>query len=114
MTKAPLLQTVTANDLLDGDVVYLTPGCCWSRNLADAALATTPEEADKQLASALQQEHRVVGPYLMDVKRASGGELEPTHYRERIRTFGPSNRPDLGRQADTPAVRRQESSHVPL
>jgi hypothetical protein len=114
MNSIPALQAVTANDLMDGDVVYLTAEHCWSRHLSEAALAAKPDEAASLLAIAMRQEHLVVGPYLMDVSRAAAGQLEPKHYRERIRTLGPSNRPDLGRQAETPAVRRQESAHVSL
>jgi hypothetical protein len=114
MTNLPALQAVTANDLIDGDVVYLTAELCWSRHLTEAVLAETPGEAARLLAGAVPQEHLVVGPYLIDVARDADGRPEPTHYRERIRTLGPSNRPDLGRQAETPAVRRQESAHVSL
>lgn len=114
MTKTPALQAVTANDLMDGDVVYLTPASGWSRELAEAAIADTSEAADCLLATALPQEAAVVGPYLIDVFRDGEGRLEPLHYRERIRTLGPSNRTDIGRQAETPAVRRQESAHVSL
>lgn len=114
MTAPIALQAVTANDLMDGDVVYLASGDCWSRHLTEAALASTPEEAAHLLASAMPQEHLVVGPYLIDVNRTANGQLEPTHYRERIRTLGPSNRPDLGRQAEMPAAQRQESADVSL
>ena len=114
MSKQSSLQAVTANHLLDGDVVYLTVGLGWSRELADAVIADTQEEADRLLAAAAGQEAEVVGPYLIDVARDADGRPEPLHYRERIRTRGPSNRPDLGRQANTPAVRRQEQANVSL
>ena len=114
MSRENSLQAVTANHLLDGDVVYLTAGLGWSRELADTAIADTQEEADRLLAAAAGQEGEVVGPYLIDVARDADGRPEPLHYRERIRTRGPSNRPDLGRQANTPAVRRQEQANVSL
>ncbi len=114
MSRENSLQVVTANHLLDGDVVYLTAGLGWSRELADAVIADTQEEADRLLAAAAGQEGEVVGPYLIDVARDADGRPEPLHYRERIRTRGPSNRPDLGRQAETPAVRRQEQTNVSL
>lgn len=123
MSRENSLQIVTANHLLDGDVVYLTASLGWSRDLADAALAATQEEADRLLAATAGQEGEVVGPYLIDVARDADGPPEPLHYRERIRTRGPSNRPDLGRQAEmratgqqaeTPAVRRQEQTNVSL
>jgi sulfite reductase (NADPH) hemoprotein beta-component len=123
MTGASTLQAVTANDLLAGDVVYFTPALEWSRNLADAAIAETDAEAQRLLAAADRQQAVVVGPYLIAVAPGTDGAPQPVHYRERIRTRGPSNRPDLGRQAGTrtigpqdepPAVRRQEQTHVPL
>lgn len=123
MSKDSPLQAVTANHLLDGDVVYLTAGLGWSRDLAEAALADGQEEADRLLAATAGQEAKVVGPYLIAIARDADGVPEPLHYRERIRTRGPSNRPDLGRQAETratgpqaetPAVRRQEQANVSL
>ncbi len=123
MTKPPVLQAVTANDLLEGDVVYLTAAHGWSRALMDAAIAGSNEEAERLLAVAVPQEATVVGPYLIEISRNSDGTLEPVHYRERIRTLGPSNRPDLGRQAESASsshpsqqltVRQQESAHVSL
>ena len=114
MSKETPLQAVTANHLLDGDVVYLTAGLGWSRELADAAVADSQAEADRLLAAAAGQEAEVVGPYLIAVAYDADGPPEPLHYRERIRTRGPSNRPDLGRQANTPAVRRQEQANVSL
>ena len=62
------------------------------------------------MAQAAQHEAYVVGPYLAEVTQDDAGRLEPVHYRERIRTLGPSNRPDLGRQAEGLA----EVAHVSL
>jgi sulfite reductase (NADPH) hemoprotein beta-component len=42
----------------------------------------------------------VVDPYLADVSLETGAPV-PTHFREVYRTRGPSNRPDLGRQAES-------------
>jgi len=114
MNQPSTLQAVTANHLLDGDVVYLTAALGWSRDLAEAAITDTAEEAGRLLAAAEGQEAEVVGPYLIDLARDAKGRPEPLHYRERIRTRGPSNRPDLGHQAETPAVRRQEQANVSL
>ncbi len=47
---------------------------------------------------------QVVGAYLADAKAGPNGP-EPTHFREAFRTRGPSNRPDLGRQAAGPQER---------
>ena len=110
MSKNPALQVVTANDLLDGDVVFLAANGRWQRMLEGAAVADTAEEAARLLAIAEPQESLVVSPYLAEVARDATGRLEPVHYRERIRTLGPSNRPDLGRQAEG----SKEPAHVSL
>lgn len=84
-------KVVTANDLFEGDAVWLTPDLDWSRSHREAALAETKEEADALLAVAVAHTGRVVGPYLADVKAGESGP-EPVHFREAFRTRGPSNR----------------------
>ena len=107
MAKAFKPQIVTANDLFEGDVVYFTAGGFWSRNLSDAAVAHAQEEADALLSRGEAQQSTIVGAYLADVAIGSNGIPQPLHYREHRRTLGPSNRPDLGRQAEdvAPAAR---------
>ena len=75
-----------------------------TRDLGAACIAHSIEEADELLARAARDPHRVVGPYLADVMIAANGPT-PTHFREVFRTRGPSNRPDLGRQAAGPQER---------
>ena len=94
------MQIVTANDLLEGDVVFLTPDGAWRRAPEAAAIAETPEGAARLLAIATGHEGKVVGPYLAEVTLDAAGRPTPTHYRERIRLKGPTNRLDLGRQAE--------------
>ena len=100
MPKPFLPKVVSANDLLVGDVVYLDRDGAWTRNLETAAVAETPEAADHLLAVAGAQPGQVVGPYLADVALREGAGPTLTHLRERMRERGPSNRPDLGRQAE--------------
>ena len=82
-------QVVTANHLLEGDVIYLTAARDWSRNLADATVVDGDEAADL-LAFAEAQPDEIVGAYLFDVD-VSTGTPRPTHFREEFRTRGPSN-----------------------
>ena len=82
-------KVVTANDLFEGDAIYLRADGTWSRRHGDAALAETAEEAEALLAKG-QQPH-VVGAYLADARSGPDGP-EPVHFRERFRTRGPSNR----------------------
>ena len=97
MTKAFTPQIVSANDLFVGDVVYLTPAEDWTRDIAEAAIADSPARAEALLDTAMGQANQVIGPYLVAV--APGRRPTPTHFREQFRDLGPSNRPDLGRQA---------------
>lgn len=99
MAKAFVPQIVSANHLLEGDVVYLTADAGWTRDLAEAAVAHDAAEAEALMALAAPQQSVVVDPYLAEVA-LDGPVPRPLHYREAFRTRGPSNRPDLGRQAE--------------
>ncbi len=83
-------RIVTGNDLFDGDVVYLTAAGDWSRAHADAAVAETDADAEALLAQATAQPAKVVGPYLAEAEIGPDGRPAPRHYRERIRTAGPT------------------------
>ena len=93
-------QIATANDLLEGDVIYFTDAGDWSREIGDAALATTPEAAEALLARASAFPNQVVGVYLVEAKIDDQGRAAPDHFREVFRTRGPSNYPSHGRQAE--------------
>lgn len=98
--KAMALKIVTANRLLAGDVVYLTAAGAWSEWLDDGGLAESPEDEARLLGVAERAvaERLIVGPYLMTVARRDGG-IRPLGQREIIRAKGPSDRPNLGKQA---------------
>lgn len=102
--RPPLPAILLANDLLDGDVVFAGAGAsgqlAWTRDPAlalvaadDAAAAGLEAFAAIELAG-----NRVVDAYLVDVAIEAGIPV-PRHFRERFKTRGPSNRPDLGKQA---------------
>lgn len=91
-------QMATANDLLEGDVVYFTAQGAWSRFIAQAALARSAEAAESLLASASKFPNQVVGVYLTDANIDAQGHAAPAHFREEFRTRGPSNYPEHGRQ----------------
>ena len=84
-------KIVTANDLFSGDVIYLTAADSWSHWHQDAQLLVTPEQADARLDVALAQQEHGGGPYLADAAIGDNCTLAPTHFREAIRTRGPSN-----------------------
>lgn len=95
-------QIVTANQLTDGLVVYLTSDGRWSAQAADAAVAADADAAGALLAlgEADAAAARVVAPYLIEVD-AGGDAPVPRRYREVIRARGPSVRTDLGYQSLT-------------
>jgi hypothetical protein len=91
-------KVITANDLREGDVVYLTAQGGWSRTHGDAALFLAQDEAEAALARTAAQSLIIVGAYLADAKAGPNGP-EPVHFREVFRTRGPSNYAH-GKQAD--------------
>ena len=89
MSRAFTPKVVTANALLEGDVVYLRADDCWTRNLAEAEVMDTQDQAAARLLDAEMRADEVVGVYLADV---SAGKSGPTavHFRETFRASGPS------------------------
>ena len=78
---------VTANDLRSGAVVYRAPDGGWSRDVADAEIAETPEAAETLLTRAKldQDTCLVVEPVLIEM-----AGRHPASLRERIRDSGPT------------------------
>jgi hypothetical protein len=95
-------KVVTANALLEGDVVYFTEDGRWSRRHAEAELIEDEAHAQLRLLEASAQRNIVVGAYLADAKAGPGGP-EPVHFREAFRTRGPSNYAH-GKQEDSQNV----------
>ena len=93
-------KVITANHLLDGDVIYLTKDGNWSRNHAAALLLVNEGDADQWLAKAEMQQDILVGAYLADAQLDDAGKPIPVHFREEFRSRGPSNYPDHGKQAE--------------
>ncbi len=83
-------KVLTANALLEGDVVWLDASGHWTRQMARAALIEDAATAELHLLDAHARAHEVVGPYLADAIPGPNGP-EPTHFREAFRTRGPSN-----------------------
>ncbi len=91
-------KVVTANALLEGDVVYLTEADTWSRTLQEAEVLTDEADAQIRLIDASARTGEVVGVYLADVAPDEKGP-KPTHFREAFRMSGPSNYPH-GKQSE--------------
>jgi len=99
------LQILTANRLIDGDVVYWHAGA-WVEALGEADVLAHEAEAAAALdaANASVAGNLVVKPYLFDVRKENDAII-PVKEREIIRAMGPSVHADLGKRAEgsTPA-----------
>ncbi|MGP1355188.1 DUF2849 domain-containing protein [Roseicyclus sp.] len=85
-------KVLTANDLLQGDAVWLDRNGQWTRHHSEALLIEDEGSAQLHLLDAEARGHEVVGPYLADAKPGRKGP-EPAIRREAFRTAGPSNYP---------------------
>jgi hypothetical protein len=92
---------VTANALVEGDVVYLAPDGGWTRRHHAALLIEDEAEAAARLAAAQARPREVVGAYLAEARRGPHGP-EPVHFRELFRTRGPSNYAHGKQETDLP------------
>jgi hypothetical protein len=93
MSRRPFTSKVmTANDLINGDAVWLTATDDWTRDMSLAELFDDEAVAQDRLLFAMSQADVVVGAYLVDAKATNKGPA-PVHFRETFRTRGPSNYP---------------------
>ena len=94
-----MAKIVTANHLAAGDVVFLAENG-WSPNVDLAVVADDAAGVARleQRAAEAEALNIVVGSYAVEVRR-EGSRIVPLHYREVMRTKGPTVRPDLGHQA---------------
>lgn len=91
MARAFKPCVLTANDLLDGDVVYLALNGGWTRRLGSARLFEDEAEAHGCLAEAEAQADAIVDPYLADAAPGIGDGPRALRFREELRATGPSN-----------------------
>lgn len=101
-SKGPQLPVIlSANDLLEGDVVFLSASG-WTRDPAEAEIARDAEAAaDLEARAAAEfRANRIVDPYLVPVTIDASGMAVARHFRELIRQKGPSIHPQFGKQAE--------------
>ena len=93
-------QVLTANRLIDGEVVYLDARDLWVERLAEAQILSNNAEGEAALVKGVQAEtdRKVVHAYLFDIT-GQGEAAKPVKMREIIRAAGPTVRRDLGKQA---------------
>ena len=99
MARIKYPKIVTANHLLEGDVIYMTASGDWSRQHEDAKLYEDIDDAEAALKIAKKQAHMLAGAYLADAQMDQNGIPVPVHFREAFRTRGPSNYLNHGKQA---------------
>ncbi|PWJ10912.1 DUF2849 domain-containing protein [Jannaschia seohaensis] len=91
MSRRPFIpKVVTANRLIEGDVVYLAADDRWVVSLKEAEIYEDEAVAEARLLDASRQTETVVGVYLADVTPGPDGP-EPVHFREAFRASGPTN-----------------------
>ena len=83
-------KVITANALIEGDVIYFTASDTWTRDIQEAEVFGDEAIAQVRLIDAMAQANVSVGAYLMSVQQSPKG-IATTHFREDFRTKGPSN-----------------------
>ena len=99
------MKIITANRLLDGEVVWLGSKKLWVSNVNEANVLNSDEELENALSVAENavSDRKIIEPYAVDVKNIDG-DIEPLSVKEKIRTKGPTTRLDLGKQAEVNAL----------
>lgn len=94
------MKVITANRLLDGDVVWLGENGAWVERITLAKTFDGEGAVANGLAqgAAAEKNQEVVGVYEMDVT-VEDGVLIPVRLREKIRAAGPTTHPEFGKQA---------------
>jgi hypothetical protein len=94
------MKVLAANRLRDGEAVWFSSDRRWIATIRGADIARDGDEEARldAIGKAGMRDNEVVDAELIDVELA-GGEIVPVRLRERIRAAGPTNRPDLGKQA---------------
>lgn len=88
MPKTFKPQVLTANDLVEGDSLFLGREG-WTPRIAEARIAASAAEAEALAAegAAAEDANHVVGPYLVEVALGEAGPW-PLARREQIRASG--------------------------
>ena len=94
------MKVLTANRLTDGEAVWFGSDQVWHETIdyAEVAHDKPAEERLEALGKQAFARNEVVDVDLIDVELLEG-EIRPLRLRERIRSAGPTNRTDLGKQA---------------
>ncbi len=89
--KKSTFWMITANDLRQGNVVYLTRESGWENDITRAQRLPDKEAAGQRLPAATTQQLQVIDPYLIEVEQLEDGSIFPVHFREQFRVTGPTH-----------------------
>lgn len=94
------MHVITANRLIDGEVVWLGSNERWVETVetADTFAAKDDLAAGLERAQSAVEARVIVDPYDVAVDLQNGIPV-PVRFREQIRALGPTVRLDLGKQA---------------
>ncbi|ADZ71955.1 DUF2849 domain-containing protein [Polymorphum gilvum] len=94
------MKVVTANRLIDGEVVWQAEDGAWVERLDLARVLGTKEAVAEAMALAARSvaDQVVVEPYEVEVRR-DGERIVPERLREAIRAAGPTTHPEFGKEA---------------
>jgi hypothetical protein len=92
------MNVLTANRLIDGEVVFWAEGR-WVERFGEAERFEDDETGYAAEAKAKSQPTVVIDPYLVEISAIDDG-YAPVAYRERLRALGPTNTPHHGKQAE--------------
>jgi hypothetical protein len=92
------MNILTANRLIDGEVVFWASGR-WVERFGEAEHFLDDEAGQAAEAAAKTHKTVVVEPYLVEISPVEDG-YAPVAYRERLRALGPTNLPQHGKQAE--------------
>ena len=95
------MKVLAANRLRDGEAVWFSSNRRWMTTIAGADIARDADDEARlgAIGKAGLRDNEVVDAELIEVELTGGGDIVPVRLRERIRAAGPTNRPDLGKQA---------------
>ncbi|MEP1931911.1 MAG: DUF2849 domain-containing protein [Roseibium sp.] len=94
------MNVITANRLLNGDVVWLGENKNWVERITLAKVFDGKDavQTGLSLGAEAEKNQEVVGVYEMAVT-VEDGVIIPVRLREKIRAAGPTTHPEFGKQA---------------
>ena len=91
------LQIITANELRNGNVIYLNASNIWVDNLTLACVYDIDKEGIdiSNITNEAMRNNNIIGIYTISVQQ-NGNEILPISMKERIRSIGPTVTPNMG------------------